>query len=112
MAHFPPPAFPFPFRPGDSTARNNPTQQRDAASDRSLSIPAINGRNPDAKHTDKLLPHLISLSQVFRPEDGGIDDTQQGHHVGHVVCGEQFVHDDTEAVLLGLHPLSGKGEVL
>ena len=56
------PCISISFPPGDSTARNNPTQQRDAASDRSLSIPAINGRNPDAKHTDKLLPHLISLS--------------------------------------------------
>lgn len=58
--------------------------------------------------TDKLLAHLISLSQVICPKDDGVDDTEEGDHVGHIVCGLQLVHDHTEAILLGLHTLGAK----
>lgn len=58
--------------------------------------------------TDKLLAHLISLSQVICPKDDGVDDTEEGDHVGHVVCGLQLVHDHTEAIQLGLHTLRDK----
>ena len=67
-------------------------------------------QTPDYEPTDKLLPHPISLPEVIRPEDDGVDDTEERDHVRDVICGLQLVHDHAEAILLHLHALRGKNQ--
>ena len=58
--------------------------------------------------TDKLLAHLIPLTEVVCAKDEGVYNAEESDHVGDVVCGLQLVHDHTEPILLGLHTLSDK----
>ena len=57
--------------------------------------------------TSELPAQLGAGAEVLRAQDDGIDHTEQGDDIGHVVAVRELVHDDAKAVLLVAHRLRG-----
>jgi hypothetical protein len=63
------------------------------------------GQNVQQLEPYELAPQLGAGSEVLGAQDDGIDHAKQGDNIGHIVTVRQFIHDDTEAVLLVAHGL-------